>query len=51
MDYDLGGTERGFFGTTCCHFGQQGQAASNLRNLVGKGPMDPLQSRGCNLGA
>ena len=44
MDYDLGGAERGFSGTTCCHFGQQGQAASESRNQAHKGPMDPLQS-------
>ena len=42
MDYDLGETERGFFGTTCFHFGQQGQAASESRNEADKGPMDPL---------
>ena len=51
MDYDLGGTRKGFSGTTCCHFGKQGQAASESRNQEGKGPMDPLQSWGCHLGA
>ena len=51
MYYDLGGTRRGFYGTTCFHFGQQGQAASKSSNRAGKGPMDPLQSRGCDLGA
>ena len=44
MDHDIGGIERIFSGTTCCHFGQQGQDASKLRNQAGKGPMDPLQS-------
>ena len=51
MDYDPGGTGMGFFGSTSCHFGQQGQAASELRNQAGKGPMDPLQYWGCHLGA
>ena len=41
----------GFFGTSCFHFGQQGQATLKSRNQAGKGPMDPLQSWGCNLGA
>ena len=50
MNYDPGGTKRGFSGTTCCHFGQQGQAASELKNQVGKSPRDPLQSWGCHLG-
>ena len=44
MVYDLGGTIRGFFGTICFHFGQQGQATLESRNQAGKGPMDPLQS-------
>ena len=44
MDYDLGGTGRGFFGTTYFHFGQQGQVASQSINQAGKGLMDPLQS-------
>ena len=50
MYYDLGGTRRGFFGTTCSHFGKQGQVASESRNQAGKGPMDPLLSWGCHLG-
>ena len=51
MDYDLGGTGRGFSSTTCFQFGKQGQAASESRNQAGKGPMDPLQSWECHLGA
>ena len=51
MDYDLGRTKRGFSSTTCFHFGLQGQTASELRNQVGKGPMDPFQCGEFDLGA
>ena len=50
MDFDLGVTRRVFFGTTCCHFGQQGQSTLKSRNQARKCPMDPLQSWWCNLG-
>ena len=44
MDYDLGWTRRGFYGANYFHFGKQGQAALELRNQEGKGPVDPLES-------
>jgi hypothetical protein len=33
------------------HIGSESQASPKLSNMIGKGPVDLLFSRGCNLGA
>ena len=51
MNYDPGGTRKVFSSTTCFHFRQQAQSTLESRNHVSNGPIDPLQSWGCDLGA